>query len=93
MKDLAFAIVIVLAGILLAFLTLLQAASRSLKTALVLSIAMGLICSFIVAMIAFTVDDTLHFDALYKIMLISQVASGLVSVMLTMQPCFQPRNW
>ena len=71
MKDLAFAIVIVLAGLLLAFLTLLQAASRSLKTALVLSIAMGLICSFIVAMIAFTVDDTMQFDSLYKIMLIS----------------------
>ena len=71
MKDLAFAIVIVLAGLLLAFLTLLQAASRSLKTALVLSIAMGLTCSFIVAMIAFTVDDTMQFDSLYKIMLIS----------------------
>ena len=71
MKDLAFVIVLVLAGLLLAFLTLLQSASRSLKAALCLSIAMGLICSFMIAMIAYTVDDTLGFDAMYKILLIS----------------------
>lgn len=71
MKDLAFVIVLVLAGILLVFLSLLQTASRSLKSALFLSIAMGLTCSFIVSMIAFTVDETLTFDAMYKIILIS----------------------
>ena len=71
MKDLALVIVLVLASLLLVFLTLLQTASRSLKAALFLSIAMGLCCSFIVAMIAFTLDDTLNFDVIYKILLIS----------------------
>ena len=54
---------------------------------------MGLVCSFIVAMVAFTVDETLNADALYKIMFISQLAAGLVSVLMTMQPCINPRNW
>ena len=49
---------------------------------------MGLVCSFIVAMVAYEVDDSLTSDAMYKILLISQVAAGLVSVMFTMQPCF-----
>jgi len=93
MKDVAFVIVIVLAGLLLLFLTLLQAASSSLKVALFLSVCMGLVCSFITSMIAFTVDETLNSDALYKIMFISQLAAGLVTVMLTMQPCFRTRNW
>ena len=71
MKDIAFVIVLVLAGLMLAFLTLLQTASQSLKVALFLSVSMGLTCSFAVAMIAFTVDESLNFDAIYKIMLIS----------------------
>ena len=54
---------------------------------------MGLVCSFLVAMVAYEADDTLSSDAMYKILLISQVASGLVSVLFTMQPCFSPRNW
>ena len=93
MKDLAFVIVLLLALLLLIFLTMLQAASRSLKVALLLSLFMGLVCSFLVAMVAYTVDETLPADAMYKIMLISQVAAGLVSVMLSLQPCFEPKNW
>lgn len=93
MKELAFVMVLVMAGMLLMFLTLLQAASQSLKAALILSVLMGLVCSFIVAMIAFEFDETLHADALYKILFISQLASGMVSVVMTMQPCMNPRNW
>ena len=84
MKDLAFVIVLLLSLLLLIFLTLLQAASRSLKVALLLSLLMGLVCSFVVAMIAYTVDDTLPADAMYKIMFISQLGAGLVSVMLSL---------
>ena len=54
---------------------------------------MGLVCSFLVAMVAYTVDENLEFDAIYKIMLVSQIAAGLVSSMLSLQPCIQPRNW
>ena len=54
---------------------------------------MGLVCSFIASMVAFEIDPTLNSDALYKIMFISQLAAGLTSVMLTMQPCFRTRNW
>ena len=90
MKDVAFVIVLVLAGSLLIFLTLLQAASSSLKVALFVSVAMGLVSSFLVSMIAFTVDETLEVDALYKIMFLSQLASCLISSMLYIQPCFAP---
>ncbi len=93
MKDLAFVIVLFLSLLLLIFLTLLQAASRSLKVALILSLLMGLICSFLVAMIAYTIDDTTPADAMYKIMLISQLGAAMVSIMLQLQPCFEPRNW
>ena len=82
MKDLAFILVLVLAGLLLLFLTTLQAASKSLKLGLILSIVMGAILSFIMAMIGFTMDPTLEFDAIYKIMLLSQLASAMFSVML-----------
>ena len=82
MKDLAFILVLVLAGLLLLFLTTLQAASKSLKLGLILSIVMGAILSFIMAMIGFTMDSTLEFDAIYKIMLLSQLASAMFSVML-----------
>ena len=88
MKDIAFIIVLVLAGLLLLFLSSLQAASKSLKLGLIFSILMGGVLSFIVAMVAFTVDTTLEFDAIYKIMLLSQLASAMFSVMLQMQPCF-----
>ena len=82
MKDLAFVIVILLSVFILVLLTLMQAASQSLKVALVLSILMGVMSSFITAMIAFTVDDTLPTDTMYKIMFICQVASGAISTML-----------
>ena len=84
MKDLAFIIVLALAAMLLVLLTLMQAASQTLKAALCLSLIMGLLVSFIVAMIAYTADETLESEAMYKIMLISQAASGLVSVMLSL---------
>ena len=93
MKDVAFVIVLVLAAIVLAVLTLMQAASKSLKVALFLSLFMGLMLSFLVAMIAFTVDENLDSDAMYKIMLISQLASGFVSWMMMLQPCFVPYKW
>lgn len=93
MKDVAFVIVLVLAGIILAVLTLMQAASKSLKVALFLSLLMGLMLSFLVAMIAFTVDEDLDSDAMYKIMLISQLASGISSWVLMMQQCFVPYKW
>ena len=93
MKDLAFIMVLVMAGLVLVFLTMLQAASRTLKVALFLSLSMGLVCSFLVAMIAYEVDDTLEADAMYKIMMISQLCAGMTSIMLSMQPCFEPRNW
>ena len=93
MKDLAFVIVIVLSVLILVLLTLMQAASQSLKVALVLSIFMGIMSSFIAAMIAFTVDDNLPSDFIYKIMFICQAASGLISIMLYLQPCFEPQNW
>ena len=44
-------------------------------------------------MVAFTVDESLDSNVLYKIMFISQLASGFVSTALTMQPCCAPRRW
>ena len=84
MKDIAFIILLVLAGLVLLFLTMLQAATKSLKLGLIFRILMGVMLSFIMAMIGFTMDSTLEFDAIYKIMLLSQLASAMFSVMLQM---------
>ena len=84
MKDLAFGIVLVLAGLLLLLFTMIQAASKTLKLALIISVIMGLISSFIAAMVCFELDPDLPFDAIYKMMFFSQLASGVVSIMLTL---------
>ena len=93
MKDVAFVIVLFLAGIILAVLTLVQAASNSLKVALFLSLLMGLMLSFLVAMITFTVDEDLDSDVMYKVILISQLASGFISWVMIMQQRFVPSKW
>lgn len=54
---------------------------------------MGLVCSFLVAMVAYEVDDSLEADAMYKIMMISQLGAAITSTMINLQPCFEPRNW
>lgn len=68
MKDVSFGIVLILSGLLLLLMILLQAASRSLKVVLILSVLMGVVSSFMVAMVAFTIDESLEADAIYKIM-------------------------
>ena len=68
MKDVSFGIVLILSGLLLLLMILLQAASRSLKVVLILSVLMGVVSSFMVAMVAFTIDESLEAEAIYKIM-------------------------
>ena len=70
MYDLAFNVALLMCSLILCFLVMIQAAKPILKVALFVSICMGLVSSVIVAIVAFEIDKTLNFDAIYKIMFI-----------------------
>lgn len=83
MYNLAFSVALLMCGLILLFLTVLQAAKPALKVALFLSICIGLVGSVMVAIIAFEVDKNLNIDAIYKIMFISQLAASMLSIFLS----------
>mmetsp|Transcript_644 Transcript_644/g.872 ORF Transcript_644/g.872 Transcript_644/m.872 type:complete len:99 (-) Transcript_644:1729-2025(-) len=93
MYNLAFSVALMMCGLILLFLVLLQAAKPRLQVALFLSISMGLIFSVIAAIVAFEVDKNLNVDAIYKIMFISQLAAGALTMLFSILPCFKASEW
>ena len=90
MKDLALILVIMMAVGGLLFLSLIQMATRNLQSILIVSFMMGLLTAFIGTMVIFTLQE---FDVtmLFKIIFMSQVISTMLTFIIRVQNCMQPR--
>ena len=86
MKDLAYIIVLSIATIFLILLSMLQAASKSLKFTIINSVLISFLASFAVAMISFEVYQTLDSNFLYKIMFFCQLGTALLSLWISYMP-------
>ena len=84
--------VLVMAAFLLVFFTLVQMASQSVHSVLSVSFIMGLIASFIGAMLIFNLHE-FDWTLLFKILFISQVIASVLTFFIRVQNCIQPRQW
>ena len=82
--------VIMMGVFTLVFLSLIQAASRTLQSILILALMMGLAITFISCMIIFTLQS---FDAtlLFQIMFMSQVGACILTFFMRVQNCISTR--